>query len=101
MWRQLIEFGNRLLSLARRVQQLEESNQQLRLELRDVRADVKDRSQEDARLSEIVHVLAIELQRNRENAERDRAIQRLQLENTLLRFERGLPSADAGGSDRE
>ena len=32
-----------------------------------------------------------EIQRDRENTERDREIQQLRLENILLRFERGLP----------
>jgi hypothetical protein len=47
--------------------------------------------QEMNELTRIVERLAFELQKDRENTERDREIQRLRLENILLRFERGLP----------
>jgi hypothetical protein len=45
-----------------------------------------------------VQRIAFEFERDRDNAARDREIQRLQPENVLLRFERGLPS---GGRQQE
>lgn len=38
--------------------------------------------------------LTFEFQRDRENAERDRALQRVQLENILLRSDRMFPAKD-------
>ena len=49
----------------------------------------------------IVERLAFEIQKDRENAERDREIQRLRLENTLLRFERGLPPGSKSDSQED
>lgn len=54
---------------------------------------LKEMSQRVDQLSAIVQRLAFELQRERDNAERDREIQRLRLENILLQFERTLPPA--------
>ena len=42
-------------------------------------------------LTRIVERMVFEMQKDRENAAREREIQQLRLENILLRFERGLP----------
>ena len=52
---------------------------------------LKELNQRIDRLTEVVTRLGYELLRDRENAEREREIQRLQLENALLRFQQGLP----------
>jgi hypothetical protein len=39
----------------------------------------------------------VELQHDRQNAEREREMQSLRLENILLRFERGLPPGGKSG----
>jgi predicted RNase H-like nuclease (RuvC/YqgF family) len=91
MWKQLLDFGNKLFALMRRTQKLEEENTALQQELKEVRQDIKELNQKVDQLSDLVQRLVFEFQRDRENAGRDREIQRLQLENILLRFERGLP----------
>jgi predicted RNase H-like nuclease (RuvC/YqgF family) len=91
VWKQLLDFGNKLLALMRRVQTLEEENTAIRQDLKEVRQDIKDLNQKMDQLSAIVQRIAFEFERDRDNAARDREIQRLQLENVLLRFERGLP----------
>jgi uncharacterized protein (UPF0335 family) len=84
MWKQLADLGSKLFTLMRRVEKLEEDSKGLH-------QDVKDLNQKVDQLTDIVQRLAFEFQRDRENAERDRVIQQLRLENLLLRFERGLP----------
>ncbi len=84
MWKQFIDFGSRLFTLSQRAQKQEEISKELRQEIKEVN-DKLDL------LSDFVHRLALKFEHDRENAERDREIQRLRLENFLLRFERGLP----------
>ena len=101
MWKQLIDFGNKLFSLMRRTQKLEEDNTTIRLELKDIRLDIKELNQKVDQLSDVLQHFAFEFRRDRENAERDREIQRLSLENILLRFERGLPPVGQQNSEDE
>jgi predicted RNase H-like nuclease (RuvC/YqgF family) len=101
MWKQLIDFGNKLFALMRRTQKLEEENTAIRQELKEVRQDIKELNEKAAQLSDLVQRLVIEFQHDRENAGRDREIQRLQLENILLRFERRLPSKEETKSEDE
>jgi len=87
MWKQIIEFSQKLFSLMGRVQKLEEDNKELRQELKELNQKVD-------RLTDIVQRLAYELQRDRENAASERKILLLEIENRFLRFERGLPPSD-------
>ncbi len=57
--------------------------------------------QEVAALARIVECPALALQHDRENAEREREIQQLRLENILLRYERGLTPGGQQGETRE
>lgn len=100
MWKQLLDFGNKLLALMRRVQTLEEENTAIRQDLKEVRQDIKDLNQKMDQLTAIVQRVAFEFERERDNAARDREIQRLKLENVLLRFERGLPPGSRGQGER-
>lgn len=84
MWNQLLNFGKRLISLAQKTQQHEEDIKKLQ------QADTEQDQRID-RLSEIVQRLLFELERDRDMNARDRENLLLRLENTLLRFERGLP----------
>lgn len=84
MWKQLIEYGKRLANLVQKSQQHEEDIKQLRQDIKELNAKVD-------RLADAVQHMAFELQRERDNATRDRQILQLSLENTLLRFERRLP----------
>lgn len=94
MWKQLIDIGNKLFTLMKRVEKLEEDSKGLH-------QDVKELNQKVDQLTELVQRLAFEFQRDRENAERDRQIQHLRLENILLRFERRLPPVNRPESEGE
>jgi TolA-binding protein len=88
MWKQILEFGKKLIALMRRVQSLE-------AESKDIRQELKELNQKVDRLTDIVQRLAYEFQRDRENSASERRILLLELENRFLRFERGLPPGDA------
>jgi hypothetical protein len=84
MLKNVVDFGKQLFALTRDVQQN-------RADIKDLREEVKALRQELTALARVVERFAIEQQHDRENAEREREIQRLRLENILLRYERGLP----------
>ena len=94
MWKQILEFSNKLISLMRRVQKLEEDNRELRQELKEL-------SQKVDRLTDIVQRVAYEFQRDRENAASERKILLLEIENRFLRFERGLLPGDKRADGQE
>jgi chromosome segregation ATPase len=94
MWKQLVDLGNKVFALVRKTQQHEEDIKELREELKGVRQDIKEINQKVDRLAEAVQRLSFEHQRDRENAETQRELQRLRLENILYRFERRLPPGD-------
>lgn len=77
MWRELFNLGKQILSLA----QTTEKNQE----------DIEDLRQEVKNLANVVQQLAFEFGRLRENEQHEREKMMLQLENHLLRSERGLP----------
>lgn len=91
MWQKGVEFGKQLLSITQRLQKHEEDVKELRQEIREIRQDINRLRQEMGEVTRIVERLALEWQREHETAARDREILQLRLENTLLRFERGLP----------
>lgn len=57
--------------------------------------------QEMAALTRIVECIAVELNHDQANAQRDRGMQQLRLENILFRFERGLPPGNPLENDNE
>jgi hypothetical protein len=59
--------------------------------LKDVRQDIKDINAKVDRLTEALQRVHFEHRRDRENAETQRELQKLRLENLLYRFERRLP----------
>jgi len=81
-----------LFSLTRDVQQNKTDIKELSDEVRDIR-------QELTRLTLMVERLAVELNHDRQNAQRDHEMQQLRLENILLRFERTLPPAPNTNDD--
>ena len=84
MWNKLLDYGKQIFALTRDALKCKQ-------DIGELRDDFKALSQKVDRLAEVVQRLAFEFQRDRENAAKDREIQRLRLENILLRFERGLP----------
>lgn len=97
MWKQLIELGNKVFALVRKTQQHEEDIKELREELKGIRQDIKEINQKVERLAEVVQRLSFEHQRDRENADTQREMQQLRLENILYRFERRLPPGSKEG----
>lgn len=81
-----------MFSLTRDVQQNKTDIKELSDEVRDIR-------QELTRLTLMVERLAVELNHDRQNAQRDHEMQQLRLENILLRFERTLPPAPNTNDD--
>jgi archaellum component FlaC len=77
MWREIYDYGKQLLSLARTTEQNQEDIEELRQEIKELTA--------------VVQRLAFEFQRLSENEKHERDKMMLQLENHLLRSERGLP----------
>jgi chromosome segregation ATPase len=101
MWKELVQLGRRLFTLASKVERHEEEIQELRQDLKDLDVKVDRLGREMDRLSEAVHRLALELRHDRERAAdqhanlRDRLADQheqlvLRLDNALLRFERRL-----------
>ena len=100
MWKQIGEAARKLFSLSQRMEKLEESDEH-------VQEVLKEHDQRISRLTELVHHLAYELQRDRENHASERRLLLLEIENLLLRAGRKLPpqppsdEAEAQESDDE
>jgi chromosome segregation ATPase len=101
MWKQLVDLGNKVFALVRKSEQHETDIRELRQELKEVRQDIKEINQKLDRLAETLQHVSFEHQRDRENAETQRELQRLRLENLLYRFERRLPPDKQQGESQE
>src|SRR5438477_382130 len=104
MWKELVQLGRRLFTLASQVEKHNEEIKALRQDLKDLDAEVDRFGREMDRLAEAVHRLALELRHDRERTAdqdanlRDRLADQheklvLRPDNALLRFERRLPPA--------
>lgn len=62
-------------------------------ELKQTRSEIKDIRSEMQEMSDAIQRLAFELKRTQEREEAERRILKLEMENQLLRAERGLPPA--------
>lgn len=101
MWQKILDFGKQLFSVMQKQQKHEEDIKEIRRDIKTLQQDFNRLSQEMNDLTRIVERFAFEIQKDRENTERDREIQRLRLENILLRFERGLPPGSKPESEDE
>src|SRR5205807_10184334 len=113
MWNELVQLGRRLFTLASKFERHDEEIKALRQDLKDLDAKVDRFGREMDRLTEAVHLLAVELRHERERAAdqhetlRDRLADQqeklvLRLDNALLRFERRfLPTAAPPPDDPE
>jgi chromosome segregation ATPase len=101
MWKQLVELGNKVFALVRKTEQHETDIKDLREELKGVRQDIKEINQKLDRLAEALQRVSFEHQRDRENAETQRELQRLRLENLMYRFERRLPPGNSQDETQE
>ncbi len=101
MWKQLVELGNKVFALVRKTEQHDADIKELREDVKAIRQDIKEINQKIDRLAEALQRLTFEHQRDRENAETQREMQRLRLENILYRFERRLPPGNAQDETQE
>lgn len=90
MWKQLLESFGRILRFAEQVQRNQQSIKDLEKEQRDLAHSFERESYEQRRA---IERLAAALERLSEREEAERRILKLELENQLLRQERGLPPA--------
>ena len=81
MWKQFIDYATKVATLTQRVQKQEDATKELRQE-------IKELNQKFIELYEIVRQLAYDFERERDKAESEREMQRLRLENIVLRSDR-------------
>ena|SRR5687767_1097460 len=92
MWKAISEFARKIAGLIQRIERLEDFQ-------KETREDLKKLNDRVDRLGERMSRILWELQRQREGAESERRILLLELDNRLLRMERGLPPAPPSDSD--
>jgi len=85
MWKRLFEFGKLIASLTQKSREHEADIKQLQQDVKDVRLELRA-------VSEMLQLLRVEFHNERDVQARDRENLVLRLENTLLKFERRLPS---------
>lgn len=95
----LLELGKSLVSIMHRLQKLEEGQKELREELRETKAGQNRMREEMRDLVLVVERMVHTVSRERDRAESERKILQLEIENRLLRMERGLPSGSAVDDD--
>ncbi len=87
MWKQLFEFMRQVFTLTEAVSRQQSVLNELQKEVRDLSRTVDE---DIRRLHSAVERLAAELRRQQEQEAAERRILKLELENRLLRMERGL-----------
>lgn len=90
MWKQLFEFMRQVFTLTEAVSRLQSALNELQKDVRDLSRTVDE---DVRRLQSAVERLATEMRHQQEHEEAERRILKLELENRLLRMERGLPPA--------
>ncbi len=90
MWKQLFEFMRQVFTLTETASRQQSALHELQTEVRDLSRTVDE---DVRRLQSAVERLAAELRHQQEHEESERRILKLELENRLLRMERGLPPA--------
>ncbi|MCP9492931.1 MAG: hypothetical protein MSG64_00595 [Pyrinomonadaceae bacterium MAG19_C2-C3] len=90
MWKQLFEFMRQVFTLTEAVSRQQSALNELQKEVRDLSRTVDE---DIRRLHSAVKRLSAELRHQREHEESEYRILKLELENRLLRMERGLPPA--------
>lgn len=84
MWKEILDYGRKLISIQRAVDTHD-------ADIKDIRAELKQNTIELRALGQLVREYRHEQERDRAAGEKDREILMLRLENLLLRSERGLP----------
>lgn len=92
MWKQLFEFMRQVFTLTETANRQQSALKELQQETRELSQTVDE---DIRRLQSAVERLAAEINRLQEREESERRILKLEMENRLLRMERGLPPASA------
>jgi septal ring factor EnvC (AmiA/AmiB activator) len=95
MWPKIVEFGRQMFSVMQKQSKHDEDIKEIRQDVKSLQEDFIRLRLEVNNLTHVVERLATSIQQEQKNAENSREIYRLQLENVLLRFERGLPPGAA------
>jgi predicted RNase H-like nuclease (RuvC/YqgF family) len=90
VWKQLFEFMRQVFTLTETASRQQSALNELQKEVRDLSRTIDE---DIRRLQSAVERLAAELHHQQEHEESERRILKLELENRLLRMERGLPPA--------
>lgn len=99
MFKQLIELATQIFLLGKDVQQNKSDVKDVEQEVKDLRRDFNDLRREVRDLATAVQRLAYEIHRVSDHEANERRVLTLQLENTLLKFERRLPSGGTSAED--
>jgi uncharacterized protein YoxC len=92
MWKQIADLMAQVFTFARDIQQN-------KADIREVREELKATQQEFRQLALVVERLMYEVRRSTDRAESDREKMALQVENTLLKFERRLPPTNPASGE--
>jgi len=101
MFKQILELTAQFFSLAKDIQQNKADVKDVEQEVKELRRDFNDLRREVRDLARGVERLAYEIHRARENEAQERRVMKLELENTLLKFERRLPSGQSRSAEPE
>lgn len=92
MWKRILEYGSKLFRLTDRVGRLEEADLKKSAEIQKLHDGQTE-------FSAMLRQIVFELQRDRDNASAERRILILEIENRVLRMQRGLPQEPTPDSD--
>lgn len=91
MWQKIVDFGKQMFSVMQKLSKHDEDIKEVQKDVRTLQGDFVRLRLDVNNLSNAVERLGTSIQQEQKSAEQSREIYRLQLENLLLRFERGLP----------
>ena len=91
MWKDILEYSKKVVSLTSDVKQNSNDITKVRDEVKELRAEVNLLRTDNGNLQHIVSRQADKLDQYEKDREKDRVIHEQQIELILLRYERGLP----------
>ncbi len=99
MLKDIIEIGKQIFGLAREIGQNKKEFKQLHDRLNQHDKDIEELQEELRRITEMLQRLAYEYQRQNDRSESERKMLLLEVENMILRYQRGLPPANKPEND--
>ena len=92
LWQDVVRYVRQLLSLTRELQQAKEDIRSLREENKELRQRLNQHGAQFGDMALFAERVVSELQRTQERSETDKRLLRLEMENLVLRYVRGLPA---------